>query len=234
MRKVLAIFMLTPLLLTSCYNTKIAVGDISPTQPMIKVNSHRNDFLLSGLIPLNSARKKASEFIGDRENYVIRTNQTFINGLISFFTFSIYTPTTTTYYIPLDRYNYDSRDKYTREERRSHQVEREPDFIDRTIQKRPIQKTRTTESRNPQIRQNPNYQERRDSQEQYQQARSQERVSSSNSGLNGYSATVYFKSGAKMDGTVTERPSGDIIEIKLKSGLVIESKVKDIEKIEAR
>jgi Bor protein. len=233
MRKVLAVFVLTPLLLTSCYNTKIAVGDVSPNQPLIKVNSHRNDMLLYGLVPLSNASKRATEFIGDRENYVIRTNHSFINGLLASLTFGIYTPTTTTYYIPLDRYSYNYRDNYSKDERNS-PVEREPDFRDRTIQKRPIQETRATESRDPQIRQNPNYQERRDSHEQYQQSRNQERISTTNSGLNGYSATIYFKSGAKMDGIVTERASGDIIEIKLKSGLIIESKVKDIEKIEAR
>lgn len=186
---------------------------------MIKVNSHRNDILLYGLIPLNSASKRASEFIGDRENYVIRTNQTFLNGLVSFFTFSIYTPTTTTYYIPLDRYNYDNRNNYTREERKE-------DF--RPIQKKPV------EDRNTQMRSNPDYQERRVPQEQYAELKNQERTPVTNSGLNGYNATVYFKSGAKMDGMVTERPSGDIIEIKLRSGLVIESKISDIEKIEAR
>ena len=44
---------------------------------------------------------KASEYVDGHENYVVKTNMSFLNMLVSWVTFSIYTPTQTVYYIPL-------------------------------------------------------------------------------------------------------------------------------------
>ena len=87
--------------LTSCYNTKIACGNITTKTPVVKVNSEWNHHFLYGLIPGKNANMEAKEFVEDSENYVIKTNQSFVNGLISCLTFGIYTPSTTTYYLPL-------------------------------------------------------------------------------------------------------------------------------------
>ena len=40
-------------------------------------------------------------YVGDRENYVVRTYSSFLNGLVGSLTFGIYTPTSTVYYVPL-------------------------------------------------------------------------------------------------------------------------------------
>ena len=69
--------------LTSCYNTRVIVGNVEKSEP------------------LNNANMKATEYVGDRENYVVRTYSSFLNGLVGSLTFGIYTPTSTVYYVPL-------------------------------------------------------------------------------------------------------------------------------------
>lgn len=87
--------------LTSCYNTKVACGDISVKTPVVKVNSEWNHHFLYGLIPGNNADMEAEKYVEKSENYVVKTNMSFVNGLVGCLTLGIYTPTTTTYYIPL-------------------------------------------------------------------------------------------------------------------------------------
>ena len=89
------------MMLTSCYNTKILVGDVNPKDPLVKINSEWNHHLICGLVPLGNAQMKASEYVDGHENYVVKTNMSFLNMLVSWVTFSIYTPTQTVYYIPL-------------------------------------------------------------------------------------------------------------------------------------
>ena len=90
------------LTLSSCYSTQIAYGnDITPKTPVVKVNTEWNHHFLYGLIPGGNSKMKAKDYVEDAENYVVKTNQTLVNGLINFLTFGIYTPTTTTYYVPL-------------------------------------------------------------------------------------------------------------------------------------
>jgi len=70
-------------------------------QPRMKVNSRKNHFLIAGLVPLNGEHSP-KEFIGDKENFAIKTSHSFIDGLLGAITFGIYTPTTTTYYLPVE------------------------------------------------------------------------------------------------------------------------------------
>lgn len=87
--------------LSSCYNTRILVGDVKPNEPLVEINREWNHHLIVGLVPLNNAKMQASEFVGERPNYVVKTNQSFLNQLVSACTFGIYTPTQTIYYVPL-------------------------------------------------------------------------------------------------------------------------------------
>lgn len=87
---------------TSCYNTKVFCGDTTKQTPVVKVNSEWNHHLLYGLIPLNNAKMEAKEYVGNKESYVVKTNQTFVNMLVNAITLGLYTPTTTTYYLPID------------------------------------------------------------------------------------------------------------------------------------
>lgn len=221
MRRNFFVLILSCLVLTSCYNTRIAVGDVSPTQPLIEINSHRNDILLYGLIPLSNASKRASEFVGNRENYVIRTNQTFINGLVSFFTFSIYTPTTTTYYIPIDDYNYEygnnySRNSYNnnRQTNRSAQPERYyNDYVAPAPERSDYDRPRSNAAPR---RSNDDRQYRQEEPATYEKE---------------YKASILYRNGGTVDATIIGDMNGETIKLRLRDGQIVESRMSDIKKI---
>ncbi|MEG2278199.1 MAG: Bor family protein [Odoribacter sp.] len=85
----------------SCYNTRILVGDVKPKDPVVEINSEWNHHLIAGLVPLGNAKMNPEEYLAGHKNYVVKTNMNFLNMLVGFVTFGIYTPTNTVYYIPL-------------------------------------------------------------------------------------------------------------------------------------
>ena len=87
--------------LTSCYNTRVTVGNVEKHEPLIEVSREWNHHLICGLVPLDNAHMNAREYTGAYSNYVIRTHQSFLNGLVGAITCGIYTPTSTVYYVPL-------------------------------------------------------------------------------------------------------------------------------------
>lgn len=87
--------------LSSCYNTRMLVGDVNRNEPLVEVNKVWNHGLIYGLVPLDNATMKVEEYTNNAPNYVIKTNQSFLNMLVSGITFGIYTPTQTTYYLPV-------------------------------------------------------------------------------------------------------------------------------------
>ena len=87
--------------LTSCYNTRILVGNVEAKEPLVEINREWNHHLVYGLVPLNNATLNPAKYVNDAPNYVVKTNQSFLNGLVSCFTFGIYTPWQTAFYIPL-------------------------------------------------------------------------------------------------------------------------------------
>ena len=50
----------------------------------------------------NKTKLDAKKYVGERENYSVKNRWTFLNGFLGCLTFGLYTPTTTTFYIPLD------------------------------------------------------------------------------------------------------------------------------------
>ncbi len=90
----------TAFVLSSCYNTKVYVGNVKKEDKVVKVKSVTNTHLIGGLVPLGSAKVDPKPYVGDRTDYVVKTNQTFWNGLLGGITMGIYTPTTTTFYVP--------------------------------------------------------------------------------------------------------------------------------------
>lgn len=86
---------------SSCYTTKVANGNMTFEQPMVKVQSEKNHILLWGLAPIK-ANQKAENFVGKKKDYVVQTQQTFVDGLLNIITFGIYSPNTTSYYLPID------------------------------------------------------------------------------------------------------------------------------------
>ena len=57
------------------------------------------------MLTLKNAKMEAKEYVGEKKNYVIKTNQTFVNMLVNAITLGLYTPTTTTYYLPIEDIN---------------------------------------------------------------------------------------------------------------------------------
>lgn len=267
--KIFFIGILIAVSFSSCYTTKITVGDLSPRQPMVKINSEWNHHILWGLVPLGNASMRADDYVGDRTRYMIKTNQSFLNGLVSFLTLSIYTPTTTTYYMPIDEYGYDYRDQRPSQNRNSYERVRNEEPVRGSEQGRylveepaPVQRVnRQQDARNDEyapaqpVQRNSQYSKPATAPREYpteapvRQVQPQPQVQKQYEAAapvtparevkqaqsDSYRATVYYKNGARMDGTVTH-PAGDEnkIELKLPSGLVIESKVSEVEKIVKR
>lgn len=95
-----AIVFSAAMLMTSCYNTRLYYGDVTKTEPLVKVNSEWNHHLIGGLVPLKSAEVNVQEYAGDAKDYVIKTNMSFWNYLVGGITMGIYTPTQTSLYVP--------------------------------------------------------------------------------------------------------------------------------------
>lgn len=91
--------------LTSCYTTRTYVGDVTPGEATVKVNDEHVHHLICGLVPVGNNKIDDSKYIGDRENYVVKNQQSFIDGFLSVITCGIYTPTTVTFEVPIDEIN---------------------------------------------------------------------------------------------------------------------------------
>lgn len=85
-------------LLSSCYTSKISHGNLTVDSPTVKVNSVKNHSLIEGLIPLNKGYE-AKNFVGNKTNYMTKSQITFVDGLLRFITLGIYTPSTTSFYV---------------------------------------------------------------------------------------------------------------------------------------
>ena len=79
------------LLLTSCYTYTSVVGTGAQGNSSV---SEWNHYVVYGLAPIEVSDSKA--MAGGATNYTVKTEQTFVNGLISALTFGIYTPSMTT------------------------------------------------------------------------------------------------------------------------------------------
>lgn len=88
--------------LSSCYSATTCVGTLPKDAPMIKVNSVKNHFLIYGLVPIANTKIQDSQYVGKVTSYSVKKSHTFIDGVLNMITFGIYTPTTTTYYLPYE------------------------------------------------------------------------------------------------------------------------------------
>ena len=88
--------------LTSCYTSLTYVGEAKPGTPTVQVNKEHVHHLIYGLVPVGNNKLDASKYVGDHKNYVVKNQQSFVDGFLSTFTGGIYTPTTVTFEIPLD------------------------------------------------------------------------------------------------------------------------------------
>lgn len=88
---------------SSCNTTKVYHGSVNAETPLTASVSQRNDILLWGLLSLDNSKQEASKFVKDKKNFEVQTQQTFVNGLLSFITLGIYCPNTTTYSFPIEK-----------------------------------------------------------------------------------------------------------------------------------
>lgn len=87
-------------LMQSCYTAKIAHGSLTLDEPVVKVNSKKNHALIEGLLPLSNGLD-AKKYVGERTDYLTKSQITFVDGFLRVITWGIYTPSTTTFYVPL-------------------------------------------------------------------------------------------------------------------------------------
>ena len=59
-----------------------------------KETTQWNHYLLWGLAPVNVS--DPAELAGDKKDYTVKTEQSFVNGLVNVLTLGIYAPSTTT------------------------------------------------------------------------------------------------------------------------------------------
>ena len=91
MFKIVCLVLLSVFLLSSCFTYKTAVGDGPMGEEKVKQWNH---YLLWGLVPIGVSDNK--EMAGGAADYEVKTQTTFLNGLISGLTAGIYASTTTT------------------------------------------------------------------------------------------------------------------------------------------
>lgn len=78
------------ILMSSCYVHTYMVGNGPQTGVKVK---RKNHYLLNGLAPIGVSNP--SKMAGSAKNYEVTTKHSFVDQLIGFITFGLYTPTTT-------------------------------------------------------------------------------------------------------------------------------------------
>lgn len=93
---------ITSVVMTSCYTSKVVIGNeaVAATRT-VEISRVKNPSLISGLIPLKKAYN-VKDYVGDRENYIIKNRWTLVDGVLNYVTFGLYSPTTTSFHIPLE------------------------------------------------------------------------------------------------------------------------------------
>lgn len=101
MKKVILGICMTCAVLTleSCYTSTVCVGNMKPETPSVKVNTKHNAHFIGGLIGEGKARSK--DYVEGAKDYKVTHQITFIDGLLSYLTLGIYTPSTTKFYVPI-------------------------------------------------------------------------------------------------------------------------------------
>ncbi|MDG1885363.1 MAG: Bor family protein [Flavobacteriaceae bacterium] len=89
--KMMSVVFTASMLLTSCfsYTSVVGIGAQGTSQ-----TTNWNHYVIYGLAPIKVSDSK--QMANGAENYTIHTEQSFVNGLVSFLTGGLYTPTTTT------------------------------------------------------------------------------------------------------------------------------------------
>lgn len=104
--KLFAVFCMGALCCTSCLRTAYYVGSARPSDRMVKVGQESfHHHYIAGLVSGKNATIECEEYAGKADNYAVRTSLSFLDLLIGNLTFSIYTPTKTTWFMSVDEIN---------------------------------------------------------------------------------------------------------------------------------
>ena len=87
----MAIAVTSASMLTSCFTYTTVVGEGAKGNSETKAWNH---YVIYGLAPVGVSNP--ADLAGGAKDYTVKTEQTFVNGLVSALTFGIYSPTTTT------------------------------------------------------------------------------------------------------------------------------------------
>lgn len=79
------------LAMTSCYTHQYSIGTGASTGLTIKEKNH---YLIYGLAPVKTSNPQ--EMAKGAKNFDVKTEHTFVDGLLNAITFGLYNPTTTT------------------------------------------------------------------------------------------------------------------------------------------
>lgn len=81
----------------SCYSSTVCVGKFHPQEDAKCVGTSHNAHFIGGLI--GSKKIRAKKYVENLSDYKIKTYHSFGDCIISGITLSIYTPTTTKFYV---------------------------------------------------------------------------------------------------------------------------------------
>lgn len=96
--KILFILLFT-LSLTSCYTTKTLHGNAKELSSTYQVGQYKDNILFWGLYTATPG-KNIAKYTKNNPHYMVKSQNTFIDGLLSMVTLGIYCPRTTTVYVP--------------------------------------------------------------------------------------------------------------------------------------
>ena len=87
----LGVAFLMSTMMTSCYTYTFSVGKGAQSNVEVKKKNH---YVVYGLAPVSTSNP--AEMAGGAQDYTVKVEHTFVDGLISGLTFGLYNPTTTT------------------------------------------------------------------------------------------------------------------------------------------
>ena len=103
MKKIMVVlsFASMALMMQSCYNSAVCVGEMKKGDPAICVNTIHNHHFIYGLVGHHDI--EGQSFVAGKSDYKVKNYRSFTDLLISGITSGIYTPTTTKIYLPVEK-----------------------------------------------------------------------------------------------------------------------------------
>ncbi len=98
--KKLLVLLFASSMLVSCYSVSYYSGDMTKDTPAVKVKNVKNHGFIAGLVQTKSSKIESSKYMEGKKDFKVKHCITFVDGLLECITCGIYTPSTTSYYLP--------------------------------------------------------------------------------------------------------------------------------------